>query len=40
MYDKGLSGNTDLILGDFNIGVDDPHIKPFCETYNLTNLSS
>ena len=44
MYDKGLSGNTEyekkLILGDFNTGVDDPHIKLFCETYNLANLSN
>ena len=27
-----------LILGDFNIGIDEPHMKSFCETYNLTNL--
>ena len=27
-----------LILGDFNVGIDEPHLKPFCETYNLTNL--
>ena len=27
-----------LILGDFNVGIDEPHIKPFGETYNLTNL--
>ena len=27
-----------LILGDFNIEIDEPHMKSFCETYNLTNL--
>ena len=27
-----------LILGDFNVGKNEPHIKSFCETYNLTNL--
>ena len=27
-----------LILGDFNVGIDEPHMKSFCETYNLTNL--
>ena len=28
-----------LILGDFNIEIDEPHMKSFCETYNLTNLT-
>ena len=27
-----------LILGDFNVGIDETHMKFFCETYNLTNL--
>ena len=27
-----------LILGDFNVGIDEPHMGSFCETYNLTNL--
>ena len=27
-----------LILGDFNVGIDEPHMKSFCEAYNLTNL--
>ena len=27
-----------LILGDFNVGINEPHMKSFCETYNLTNL--
>ena len=27
-----------LILGNFNIGIDEPHINVFCETYNLKNL--
>ena len=25
------------ILGDFNVGIDPPHMNYFCETYNLTN---
>ena len=27
-----------LISGDFNVGIDEPHMESFCETYNLTNL--
>ena len=27
-----------LILGDFNVGIDEPHMKSFCVTYNLKNL--
>ena len=27
-----------LILGDINVGIDKPHRKSFCKTYNLTNL--
>ena len=27
-----------LILGDFNVGIDESHIKSFRETYNFTNL--
>ena len=27
-----------LILGDFIVGIDEPHMKSFRETYNLTNL--
>ena len=27
-----------LISGDFNVGIDEPHMKSFCETYNLTDL--
>ena len=27
-----------LILGDFNVRMDEPHMKSSCETYNLTNL--
>ena len=26
------------ILGHFNVGIDEPHVKSFCETYYLTNL--
>ena len=27
-----------MILGDFNVGIDEVHMKFFCEAYNLTNL--
>ena len=27
-----------LILGDFNVGIDESHIKSLCETYKLKNL--
>ena len=27
-----------LILEDFNVGIDEQHMKSFCETCNLTNL--
>ena len=27
-----------LILGGFNVGMDEPQMKSSCETYNLTNL--
>ena len=27
-----------LILEDFNVGIDEPHMKSFCVTYNLKNL--
>ena len=27
-----------LILGEFDVGIDEPHMKPFCETYNPANL--
>ena len=27
-----------LILGDFNVGIVESHMKSFCETYSLTNL--
>ena len=27
-----------LILGDFNVGIDEPQIKRFYETYNFINL--
>ena len=26
-----------LILVDFNVGIDELHMKSFCETYDLTN---
>ena len=27
-----------LILGDFNVGLNEQHIQSFCETYNLKSL--
>ena len=27
-----------LIIGDFNVGIDEPQMKSFCKTYNRTNL--
>ena len=30
--------NNIIILGDFNVGVEEPHTKTFCENYNLQNL--
>ena len=27
-----------LILGDFNVGIEEQHVKAFCHNYNLTNL--
>ena len=27
-----------LILGDFNVGIEEQHIKAFCDNYNLTSL--
>ena len=30
--------NNIIILGDFNVGVEEPHMKVFCENYNLQNL--
>ena len=27
-----------LILGNFNVGVNEEQMKTFCETYNLNNL--
>ena len=29
-----------LILGDFNIGIDEQHMKAFCDNYNLQSLSN
>ena len=27
-----------LILGDFNVGIEEKHIKAFCDNYNLSSL--
>ena len=32
------SYNNIIILGDFNVGVEEPHRKTFCENYSLQNL--
>ena len=33
------SYNNIIILGDFNVGVEEPHIKTFCENYSLQKLN-
>ena len=27
-----------LILGNFNVGIEDQHMRSFCDNYNLTSL--
>ena len=27
-----------LILGDFNLGIEEQHVKAFCDNYNLRSL--
>ena len=27
-----------LILGDFNVGIDEQHMKDLCDNYNLTSI--
>ena len=27
-----------VILGDFNVGIEEQHMKAFCDNYNLTSL--
>ena len=27
-----------LILGDFHVGIEEQHMKAFCDIYNLTSL--
>ena len=27
-----------LILGDFNVGIEEQHMKAFCDNYNLISL--
>ena len=31
------SYNNIIILGDFNVGVEEPHMKTFCKNYSLQN---
>ena len=33
------SCNNIIILGDFNVDVEEPHMKRFCENYNLQKLN-
>ena len=33
-----LSYNHVILLGNFNVGVEEPHMKTFCENYSLQNL--
>ena len=35
---KDIPSNLVLILGDFNIEVDDQNMKNFCDSYSLTSL--
>ena len=30
--------NNIIVLSDFNVGIEEPHMKTFCENYNLQNL--
>ena len=32
------SYNSIIISGDFNVGVEEPHMKTFCKSYSLQNL--
>ena len=34
----GSSHSNITILGDFNVGKEEPHIKTLCESYSLNNL--
>ena len=29
---------SNIIIGDFNVGVSDPHINDFCNAFNLSSL--
>ena len=33
------SSNNIIILGDFNVSVEEPHMKTFCEKYSLQNFN-
>ena len=36
LYSSQYENN--IIIGDFNVGVSDPHMTDFCNTYNLSSL--
>ena len=36
-FHSSLYNNT-IILDDFNVGVEEPHLKTFCESYSLKSL--
>ena len=31
-------GYANIIIGDFNVEVSDPHMNDFCNAYNLSSL--
>ena len=35
---QSSSYNNIIILGDFNVGVEEPHMKTFCKSYSLQNI--
>ena len=36
LYSSQYESNS--IIGDFNVGVSDPHMNDFCNTYNVSSL--
>ena len=38
MSNKDLFRIIIIIIGDFNVGVSDPHMKNYCNAYNLSSL--
>ena len=36
LYSSQYENN--IIIGDFNVGVSDPHMNDFCDAYSLSSL--